>query len=420
LVETLIREARISINPLESFEIPPNFLALIDSEIISSKNGGETNELEPIDINNRLWIAIGRWLGLEGSIKRRQVRRYLKSKWENLRHALDLRNDADTPDMVNEGITRRKKSRLITFSRDNFRSLDKLIKFRYITKPECITDLSGQTMIHLEQLNDQTAVTQATDAVTRYYFHTLKHPSHRSDEFWKNFIEHFGVYARNNLLPYTSSNTASAHNIEHQECVDALLRDLEPLSTSINEFVREYYGELYGKLEKLSWGVFGPKPFGAFPMIAINFNTISDYHWDEHDEPNSLCCLVALGDFEGGELCFPQLQIIVPLRPGQIVAFSSRLLLHGNFPITRGIRHSVVYFVHSMFFHHLRDFSSIYEDLEAGIERDARGALVSSIPRQDLNDARDLNNRITLSQPKKSQTEIPERSCDKRRGNIGK
>ena len=100
--------------------------------------------------------------------------------------------------------------------------------------------------------------------------------------------------------------------------------------------------------------------------------------------------------------------------------FFLRLLLHGNFPITRGIRHSVVYFVHSMFFHHLRDFSSIYEDLEAGIERDARGALVSSIPRQDLNDARDLNNRITLSQPKKSQTAIPERYCDKRRGNIGK
>ncbi|CAG8574706.1 2018_t:CDS:2, partial [Racocetra persica] len=42
----------------------------------------------------------------------------------------------------------------------------------------------------------------------------------------------------------------------------------------------------------------------GFLMIAINYNTVSDYHWDENDEPNSLCCLVALGDFEGGELCF--------------------------------------------------------------------------------------------------------------------
>ena len=69
-------------------------------------------------------------------------------------------------------------------------------------------------------------------------------------------------------------------------------------------------------------------------MIAINFNTISDYHWDEHDEPNSLCCLVALGDFDGGQLCFPQLQIVIPLRPGQIVAFSFRFLMHKNFPVT--------------------------------------------------------------------------------------
>ncbi len=37
------------------------------------------------------------------------------------------------------------------------------------------------------------------------------------------------------------------------------------------------------------------KSFGIFPMIAINFNVIGK------DEPNGLCFLVALGDFEGGE-----------------------------------------------------------------------------------------------------------------------
>ncbi|CAG8785767.1 689_t:CDS:2, partial [Racocetra persica] len=67
---------------------------------------------------------------------------------------------------------------------------------------------------------------------------------------------------------------------------------------------------------------------------------------------------------------------------------------------------------------HLHDFSSIYEDLEPGIERDARRIVISTISWQDLNNTRDLNNRIILSQPKKSQTEIPERSCDKRQGNV--
>lgn len=103
--------------------------------------------------------------------------------------------------------------------------------------------------------------------------------------------------------------------------------------------------------KKLIWRPFALRPFGIFPMIIINYNTISDYHWDEHDEPNSLCCLVAFREFEGGELCFPQLQIVVLLWPGQVVVFSSCLLLHGNFPLTKGIRHSIVYFVHDTFFH---------------------------------------------------------------------
>ena len=118
------------------------------------------------------------------------------------------------------------------------------------------------------------------------------------------------------------------------------------------------------KLSKLSWGPFAPKPFGIFPMIAINFNITSNYHWDEKDEPNGLCFLVALGDFEGGELHFPQLQIVVKLRPGQVVAFPSCLLLHGNFKVTKGIRFSIVYFVHMNFFHQYRHFDKLYEECE--------------------------------------------------------
>ena len=102
----------------------------------------------------------------------------------------------------------------------------------------------------------------------------------------------------------------------------------------MNRFLQDNYKNMYEKLSELKWGPFAPKSFGIFPMIAINFNTISDYHWDEHDELNSLCCLVALGDFDGGQLCFPQLQIVIPLRPGQIVAFSFRFLMHKNFPVT--------------------------------------------------------------------------------------
>ncbi|CAG8821584.1 19431_t:CDS:2, partial [Racocetra persica] len=162
--------------------------------------------------------------------------------------------------------------------------------------------LGHRTLIHLEQLNDPDAVTTVSNIVNWYYFYLLENPSHQSKEFWTNFIKHFGAYARNNLLPFTSSNTA------------------------------KYYVDLYTKLSKLSWGPFAPRAFRVFSIIAINFNTISDYHWDDHDEPNSLCVLVALGDFEGGELCFSQLQVVVHLRPGQVVVFASRLLLHNFDP----------------------------------------------------------------------------------------
>ncbi|CAG8539433.1 7387_t:CDS:1, partial [Scutellospora calospora] len=47
------------------------------------------------------------------------------------------------------------------------------------------------------------------------------------------------------------SNTASSHNVIYQEYIDTLLRKLGSLSTSVNEFIQEFYGNLYEKLEKL-------------------------------------------------------------------------------------------------------------------------------------------------------------------------
>ena len=81
-------------------------------------------------------------------------------------------------------------------------------------------------MVHLEDLNDYNAIIKAIDAVNNYYFHMIKHPTHRSESFWKDLTEHFGAYANYGMLPYTSSDTASSQNIEHQECVNNLLYTL--------------------------------------------------------------------------------------------------------------------------------------------------------------------------------------------------
>ncbi|CAG8793193.1 18239_t:CDS:2, partial [Racocetra persica] len=284
LIETLLREASTSNNSIDLPKIPPDFLSLVYSDIIKEKNDVK----EPLDVdtnNKRLWIAFGRLL------------------WKKLQHAyVELQNFFDTATIRK---SRKEKTQLIVSARNNNKSLDKLVQLEHIFEPKCITDLGHRTLIHLEQLDDPDAVTTASNIVNWYYFHLLENPSHRSKEFWTNFIEHFGAYTRNNLLLFTSSNTASTHNINHHEYVSKLLRGLRKLSESINRFLQKYYVDLYTKLSKLSWGPFAPRAFGVFSMIAINFNIISNYHWDDHDEPN-----------------------IVYLRPGQVVAFASRLLLH--------------------------------------------------------------------------------------------
>jgi hypothetical protein len=296
---------------------------------------------------------------------------------------------------------------------ENFKlKLARIASFRRITRPECITDIYGRTLVHLEQLKDYNAVIKATKAINHYYFDTLDNPSHRSSGFWTDFAEHFGVYLRYNVLPYTSSDIASSHNAEHRACVDNLLHELTPLSVSINKFFKKYYRNLYTKLNQVKWGPFAPRSFGIFPMIAINYNIISSYHWDRNDEPDSLCCLVALGDYEGGELCFPQLEIVISLRPNQVVLFSSNFLLHGNLPVVRGIRHSIVYFIHSDLFHHRRNFTKIYNNYKTEIKNGGSEEVQEDFYKTTLNKIK------TLSKPKNEQLRKPE-SEDSRRENIG-
>ncbi|KAG1885905.1 uncharacterized protein F5891DRAFT_891420, partial [Suillus fuscotomentosus] len=44
----------------------------------------------------------------------------------------------------------------------------------------------------------------------------------------------------------------------------------------------------------------------------------------------------AVGDWEGGEFCVPQLGIKIPVRPGQLLAVLARVLAHFSAPVTSG------------------------------------------------------------------------------------
>ncbi|RHZ76775.1 hypothetical protein Glove_193g34 [Diversispora epigaea] len=149
-------------------------------------------------------------------------------------------------------MTKSQKEELINSAKQNNR-LAKNENIYYFDNPGCIVDQNDQTLIHLEKINDSDALLKATKAVNEYYFHLVdeNNASHRSEKFCQNFIEHFGAYRLYTNLPYTSLHTAN------------------------------------------------------------NYSNI-DYHWDKNDASNCLCCLVPLGDFQGGELYFPQLRTLVP------------------------------------------------------------------------------------------------------------
>jgi hypothetical protein len=144
--------------------------------------------------NKRLWLAFGRWLGMEEPIVWRDVRHHIRSKWIDLKYTVDFQNNKPQS-ITTAHISRKEKAHLIISARGNLHSLKKVVKFRYLTVSDCVTDVEGGTLIHLGVLDNSNVVSKATNAVNHYYFHTLNNPSHRSDEFWGNFIEHFGVYA---------------------------------------------------------------------------------------------------------------------------------------------------------------------------------------------------------------------------------
>jgi len=130
---------------------------------------------------------------------------------------------------------------------------NKLVKSVHcLDEPGCIVDQNDRTLIHLEDIDDQNALIQATEAVNKYYSHLMSDKAHKSSDFCKNSVEHFGAYRRFTSLPYTSANTASSHNLNHRPCVDNLLNSLVPLSNHVNKFIKDYYGNMYLKLENLS------------------------------------------------------------------------------------------------------------------------------------------------------------------------
>jgi hypothetical protein len=61
-------------------------------------------------------------------------------------------------------------------------------------------------------------------------------------------------------------------------------------------------------------------------------------HINWHDCHAIWAFVFAIGDWEGGEFCAPELGIKIPIRPGQVFTVLACIVAHFSTPVTQGNR----------------------------------------------------------------------------------
>ncbi|KAH6910568.1 hypothetical protein BKA70DRAFT_1100231 [Coprinopsis sp. MPI-PUGE-AT-0042] len=77
---------------------------------------------------------------------------------------------------------------------------------------------------------------------------------------------------------------------------------------------------------------------GSFFAIAAKEGSSERLHLDFRDDHRTLSWLVPIGSFTGGDFIVPQLGYRVPVRPGQALACTTRVLAHSGSAVSEGTR----------------------------------------------------------------------------------
>lgn len=118
--------------------------------------------------------------------------------------------------------------------------------------------------------------------------------------------------------------------------------------------MRDHLPKLY---DKISWVVEAvpykeASPAYPFTGFVININVRTQGHRDGMDHDS--CLVMALGDFEGAEICLYEPRLVFELKNGDFVIFPSQKITHFNTDFT-GIRGSLVCHSDSALAQSLRD-----------------------------------------------------------------
>lgn len=85
---------------------------------------------------------------------------------------------------------------------------------------------------------------------------------------------------------------------------------------------------------------------GHLSSVAALFNKETPEHNDGHSPLRGWDALSAAGDFEGGNIYFPELNVEIPYLPGDVIFLRGKILRHGIRPWVGKKRFSMAWFIH--------------------------------------------------------------------------
>jgi hypothetical protein len=143
-------------------------------------------------------------------------------------------------------------------------------------------------------------------------------------------------------LGYRQKNSAEVHATEETENKHSRewLHQNRELFVHISNIIKEHFPQMHAMYQNVKMP---EQLLGVFATVALNLDFVPCLHKDKHDESSGYVCLMPFGQYEGGSLSFPALNMEVILRPGDFIFFNSALLRYYNEPYT-GVRNTVVFF----------------------------------------------------------------------------
>jgi hypothetical protein len=117
----------------------------------------------------------------------------------------------------------------------------------------------------------------------------------------------------------------------------------------INKMFEEHFPLMFASYAEVVEKLIPNCPLGVFSMVTINEGS-SLPHMDVADKKDGLCWIVPFGRFTGGQLILKELNVLVNLKCGDVIAFQSSQLTHFNLTVSTGRRHSAVFFTHQILF----------------------------------------------------------------------